>query len=175
MIPVILVMAGIFCSCTNDLNTIKRITFDPKAPDDVTKNMEVFYSDSGYAKVRIFAAIAENYSKPQHIMKLKDKLKVDFFDDRGKITSSLTAKYGEINYATGIMFVQDSVRLWNYADKREMRTNKLFWNQRDSTIYSNEQVTVKSPKGTGTGTSITTKQDFSYYKLTNPQGKYEFE
>lgn len=168
-------MTGIFFSCTNDLDTIKRITFDPKAPDDVTKNLEVYYTDSGYAKVKIYAAIAENFSKPVHITKLKDKLKVDFFDEEGKITSSLTAKYGEINYSTGMMFVQDSVRLWNHADKREMRTNKLFWNQKDSTIYSNEKVTVNSPKGTGYGTSITTKQDFSYYKLSNPQGKYEFE
>lgn len=167
-------MAGILFSCVNDLDTIREITVDPNAPDDVTKNLSMYYTDSGYAKVNIYASIAENYSKPEHVTKLKDSVKIDFYSEDGVITTSLTAKYGEINYATGLMFVQDSVRLWNHKDQREMRTKKLYWNQKDSTIYSLDNVIVSSPKGVGYGTSIKTKQDFSYYKLTNPTGKYEF-
>ena len=168
-------MAGIFFSCSNDLDSIKRVTFDPKAPDEVTKDLSVYYTDSGYAKVNIYAAIAETYSKPEHITKLKDSLKVDFFDEKGVITTTLTAKYGEINYATGQMFVKDSVRLYNYHDQRELRTKTLYWNQKDSTIYTNDNVRLKSRKGVGFGTSIRTKQDFSYYKLTDPRGQYEFD
>src|SRR5690606_7236517 len=98
-IPVIIVMTGIFFSCSNDLDSIKKVTFDPKAPDEVTKDLSVYYTDSGYAKVNIYAAIAETYSKPEHITKLKDSLKVDFYDENGIITTTLTAKYGEVNYA----------------------------------------------------------------------------
>jgi LPS export ABC transporter protein LptC len=167
-------MAGILFSCSNDLDNIRKVTFDPNAPDDITKNVSMYYTDSGYARVNIYAAIAETYSKPEHITKLKDTVKIDFYNEFGVITTSLTAKYGEVNYSTGEFFVQDSVRLVNIKDKRELRTKKLTWNQKDSTIYSDDDVIVKSPKGIGYGTSIKTKQDFSYYKLTDPRGKYEF-
>lgn len=167
-------MAGILFSCSNDLDNIRKVTFDPNAPDDITKNVSMYYTDSGYARVNIYAAIAETYSKPEHITKLKDSVKIEFYNEYGVITTSLTAKYGEVNYSTGEFFVQDSVRLFNIKDKRELRTKKLTWNQKDSTIYSDDDVIVKSPKGIGYGTSIKTKQDFSYYKLTDPRGKYEF-
>ncbi|MFO0494311.1 MAG: hypothetical protein ACK50Y_02160, partial [Flavobacteriia bacterium] len=68
-----------FTSCVNDLETIQRVTYDPKAPDEVTKNLRVFYTDSGYAQIEITAAIAESYSKPETVTKLKDGLKVNFF------------------------------------------------------------------------------------------------
>ena len=168
-------MAGIVFSCTNDLDEIKTVTFDPKEPDEITKDLNVFYTDSGYAKVNIYAKIAETYTNPQHVTKLKDSLKVDFYSANGIITTTLTAKYGEVNYTTGQLFVKDSVLLYNHKDKRELRTKTLYWNQKDSTIYTNDDVFLTSPKGKGKGSSIKTSQDFSYYKITDPEGNYEFD
>ncbi|MFM9029024.1 MAG: hypothetical protein ACKOQ6_13695, partial [Bacteroidota bacterium] len=60
-IPVGLMLAGILFSCVNDLESIKKVTYDPKAPDEVTKDLSVFYTDSGYARVEITAKLAETY------------------------------------------------------------------------------------------------------------------
>lgn len=164
----------VFSSCTNDLDKIKKITYDPKSPDEVSRNLTIYYADSGYAKLNIFAVHAETYNKP-HVTHLKDSLKVDFFDDNGTITSTLTAKFGEINHDTGMMYVKDSVKLVNHSDKRVLHTTVLYWNQSDSTIYTDQNVRLVSPKGTAYGTSLTTKQDFSRYEITDPRGAYEFE
>lgn len=161
-------------SCTNDLDKIKKITYDPKAPNEVSVNLNIYYADSGYAKLNIFAVHAETYSKP-HITKLKDSLKVDFYDDQGKITTTLTAKYGEVDHETGKMFVKDSVKLVNHADQRTMYTSILYWNQSDSTIYTDQNVRLISPKGKAFGTSLRAKQDFTSYKITDPRGAYEFD
>jgi LPS export ABC transporter protein LptC len=161
-------------SCVNDLESIKKVTYDPKAPDEVTKNLRVFYTDSGYARVEVYAALAETYSKPVAITKLKDGIKVNFFDPEGEIVSTLTALYGEVNYERGTMFVRDSVQLYNHAKKQRMDTEALFWNQRDSAIYTTSNVVVRSPKGILYGDGIRTKQDFSEYEFIKPYGRYDF-
>ncbi len=160
-------------SCVNDLESIQKVTFDPKAPDEVTKNLHVFYTDSGYARVEIFATLAETFSKPASITKLSDGIKVNFFSGDGEIVSTLTALYGEINFDTGQLFVQDSVQLVNHAKQQRLNTERLNWNQRDSSIYTENNVVVRSPKGIVYGDGIRTKQDFSFYEFLKPRGRID--
>jgi LPS export ABC transporter protein LptC len=163
------------CSCVNDLESIQKVTFDPDAPDEVTKNLYVFYTDSGYARVEIFAALAQTYSKPESITKLKDGIKVNFFSAEGEVVSTLTALYGEVNYTKGTFFVRDSVQLLNHAKKQRLETESLFWNRKDSSIYTSSNVIVRSPKGILFGEGIVTKQDFSFYEFLKPSGKINFD
>ncbi len=162
-------------SCENDLETIKKITFDSKAPDESTKNLRVLFSDSGYAKVEIYAAIAETFRGKESTTIVKDSLRVNFFSEKGDIVSTLSAKYGEINNTKGTILVKDSVRLYNFEKKQTLETEALFWNQNDSTIYSLSQVIIKLPKGIVFGNGIKTDQNFSRYELLKPTGKIELE
>jgi LPS export ABC transporter protein LptC len=162
-------------SCENDLEAIKKITFDAKSPDETTKNLSVIYSDSGYAKVQIYAALAETFRGKESITKVKDSLRVNFFSERGEVVSTLSARYGEINYTKGTILVKDSVRLYNFAKKQTLETESLFWNQKDSSIYSLSQVIIKSPKGIILGDGIRTNQSFSKYVLLKPSGRVELE
>lgn len=174
-IPASLVLAGFLFSCVNDLDQIRRVTYDPKAPDEVIQDMEVFYTDSGYAKVRIYAKLAETYSFPVPVTKLKDGVKVDFYDESGEIVSTLTALYGEVRLQEGTMFVRDSVRLFNYEKDQRMETEELIWNQKDSLIYTEKSVVVKSPKGLMYGQGVRTKQDFSTYTFMRPTGQINMD
>ena len=162
-------------SCENDLEAIERISFDAHSPDETTKNLKMIYADDGYARVEIYASLAETFRGKEEITKIKDSLKVHFFNEKGEIVSKLTALYGEINYSKGTMMVKDSVRLYNYEKKQTLETEALFWNQKDSSIYSRSSVIVRSPKGTIFGEGIRTKQDFSKYELIKPVGKFEME
>lgn len=168
-------IALVASACVNDLDTIKKITFDEKSPDETTKNLHVLLDDDGYAKVEIYAALAETFRGKNHITKVKDSLRVNFFNDKGKIVSTLSALYGEVNFTLGTLIVRDSVRLYNFEKKQTLETEALFWNQKDSSIYSLSQVIVRSPKGVLLGDGIRTKQDFSFYEFLKPQGKIELE
>lgn len=174
-IPVVIFMTGILFSCVNDLDAIERVTYSSDAPDEVTQNLKILYTDSGYAQVRITATLAETSKTPKHITKLKDGLRVDFFNDAGDVGSTLTALYGEVNYATGMMFVRDSVVLYNYEKKQWLETEELFYNQNDSTIFTKKYVVVKKEgKGiTGTGDGIQTNQTFKDYIITKPTAKID--
>lgn len=164
-------LAGILFSCVNDLNDVKKITYDPKSPSEVTENLEVFYTDSGYPKIRLFAKLAESYATPKQVTKFRKGLKVEFFDDAGEVVSILTSQYGEIQTEEGKMFVRDSVELFNVVKQQRLKTEELIWNQKDSLIYSNKSVVVTSPNGILYGKGIQTTQDFENYTFVQPRGK----
>jgi LPS export ABC transporter protein LptC len=166
----------IIYSCENDLEAIQKITFDTNTPDETTKDLHIMISDSGYAKVEIIATLAETFRNKTHITKVKDSLRVNFFNDKGKVISTLFALYGEINFTNGTIIVKDSVRLYNFKNKQMLETEALYWNQRDSTIYSLSQIIVRSPKGIVIGKDgIKTTQEFNKYELLKPEGKIQIE
>lgn len=174
-IPAIAMMAGILFSCVNDLEDVKKVTFDPKSPSEVTTDLEVFYTDSGYPKIRLYAKLAESYTTPKVVTKLKKGLKVDFYNESGLIVSTLTAKYGEIQTQEGKMMVRDSVQLYNHAKQQRLTTEELIWNQNDSLIYTDKSVVVTSPKEKLFGQGIRTKQDFSTFTFLRPTGKFNLD
>ncbi len=162
-------------SCVNDLDSIKRVTSRSDAPDDVTEDLEIMQTDSGYAQFQLYAKIAETYTKPEALTKLKGGLKVNFFSKNGEIVSTLTASYGEINMSKGMFFVRDSVQLVNYEKNQRMETEELFWSQKDSSVFTNKAVIVRNPKGVLFGQGIRTKQDFSTYVFLKPTGRIDFD
>ena len=95
-------------------------------------------------------------------------LKVNFYDFKGQVVSVLTAHYGEVDYETGKMVVRDSVNLRNLAKEQLLETEELWWNQRDSSIYTDKYVNVTSPKDHGHGQGIRTTQSFNKYKILKP-------
>jgi LPS export ABC transporter protein LptC len=162
-------------SCENDVAMVQRISYQADAPTESTKNLVLTYATDGYAKVEIHAALAETYRGQAQITKIKDSLKVYFFNETGEIVSTLSALYGEINYNTGELMVKDSVRLYNHKKKQTLETEALFWNQKDSSIFTESAVIVRSPKGKLFGKGIRTKQDFSNYVLLQPVGSWQIE
>ena len=168
-------MAGILFSCVNDFDTIEKVTYNPNAPDEVITDLEVFYNDSGTAQIRIYAKLAESYTKPHKITKLKDGIQVDFFSSNGTIISTLTALYGEVNFETGKIFVQDSVQLKNHEKNQVLSTERLFWNQKDSTVYTNNNVVIRTPTGILYGKGIRTKHTLAAdeFKFFKPYGQLD--
>ena len=158
-------------SCTNDLDTINRITIKSTDPDERIQNLELFFTDSGFAKVRIFAKIAEMYTQPITVTKLKDSICVFFYTPEGKVETILTGRYGEYFPKENRVFIQNHVVLENLEKSRKMETEELFWKQADSSIYTNRLVTITTPDGKFYGDGIKAKQDFSTYEFIHPRGK----
>ena len=172
-ILIVFLFSATLTSCVNDLDTIRKITYKSTDPDDRTRDLVVLYTDSGYAKVQVFAKIAETYTKPQQVTKLKDGVKVNFFSEDGEIVSVLTALYGEIHQNDGTMFVRDSVVLFNREKNQRLETEELHWSQKDSSIYTNKAVVIRKNNAILFGQGIKTKQDFTEYEFIQPRGSMD--
>jgi LPS export ABC transporter protein LptC len=162
-------------SCENEMSSIQKISFEGSTPDESTDKLNIIYSDSGIARVKIFASRSETFRYKQNITKMYDSLRVDFYSTKGNIISTLSALYGEIDHSKGIIIVRDSVRFKNLIKDQTLETEELTWTQNDSIIYSNSQVIVKTSKGNVSGSGIRTKQDFDSYEILNPSGSIKLE
>lgn len=161
----------ILSACVNDLDNIKKVTVSNTDPDERVKNLELLMTEDGYAKVKVFAGLAETYRQPKEITKLKNGINVQFFNEKGKIETTLTGKYGELYPEEGTMWIKNDVTLTNIHLKQVLKTEELFWNQKDSTIFTERLVTIISPQGKFYGDGIRSKQDFSSYEFIHPRGK----
>ncbi|MBW7867275.1 MAG: LPS export ABC transporter periplasmic protein LptC [Brumimicrobium sp.] len=171
LFPAIVLIAGIFFSCSNDLDQVKKITTHPDNPDETSEMLHIIYTDSGLAKVEIFARIAETYTHPKSITKFKDGLKVHFFDNQGKIESILTSKYGQIDDESGIIMVRDSVKLVNIEDQRTMETEVLYWKKGGDSIYTNKAVVITTKDMILSGVGAWTTPSFDTAQFFKPTAK----
>ena len=166
-----ILLAGVLLSCENNSGEIQRITHFENAPDEYTENLNMFHNDSGQTKVNLYANVSQTFYEPKHITNFKDYLRVDFFDKAGIKVSTLIALSGVFDHDEGIVEVQDSVRLFNYAKEQQLETEYLIWNKNDSTIRTDRNVQVRSPKEILKGKGLVTKQDFSFFEILEPTGK----
>lgn len=175
VIPVVLCMTGILFSCVNDLDTIQKVTSKPNTPDEVTQDLNLHYTDSGYARIKVYAKLAETINTPARLTRLMDFVKVDFYSEDGKVISTLTSLYGEVDYETGLMMVKDSVVLHNIAENQILETEILFYNQKDSTVYTDKYVILKKEGegiiGRGKGIRTTPFGQFTKGDIFEPEGK----
>lgn len=169
LFPVILVVAGMFFSCSNDLEQVKRITMSPNSPEETSENFHVIFTDSGYASFELFAGIAETYIEPKRVTQFKNGLKVLFFDDHGNITSLLTSVYGEVDEETGNIEVRDSVEFLNQSTQELLKTEVLYWNKIADSIYTDKPVVLKAPDKVITGIGARTNHLMDTLVVYKPQ------
>jgi len=155
--------------CENDLETIRKITFKPNDPNERTRDLELIYTDSGYAQIQLHASLAETYYIPEKITKFKEGINVNFFTKKGIVSSNLTANYGELLQGNQTV-VRDSVKLCNISQQQCMYTEELHWNQETQAMYTDKLVRVVSNDGVFYGDGIRTTQDFKKYEFLRPRG-----
>ena len=155
--------------CENDLETIRKITFKPNDPNERTRDLELIYTDSGYAQIQLRASLAETYYTPEKITKFKEGINVNFFTKKGIVSSKLTANYGEL-FQGNQTVVRDSVRLCNIDQQQCLFTKELHWNQETQAMYTDKLVKVVSKDGVFYGDGIRTTQDFKKYEFIRPRG-----
>ncbi len=124
----------------------------------------VFFSDSGATKAVLFAKHMRIFDQPSET--LLDTIKVDFYNDTGQKTSTLTANKGRVNDATKDLYAIDSVVTVSDSGTT-LKTQELMWRNRDKKIVSDKFVTIISPKEKIQGYGFESDQSLKNYTIYN--------
>jgi len=154
-------------ACTNNIKDVNNIATTKKAKAEVASNVEILYSDSAVVKVRILSPTMKRYKhKGESYDEFTDGLKVEFLDERKKVTSWLEADYALRKDREKKIFVEKNVILYNkHNDKLE--TDELVWDESAKEVYTSRPVKISQPsKGdTSFGYGFKADQEFTRFEI----------
>ncbi|WP_215226466.1 LPS export ABC transporter periplasmic protein LptC [Echinicola shivajiensis] len=140
----LLLILSIGFSCRESVDLRQLQNYD--GPTRITTGMEVYRSDSAVVKVKVNAEqqlVFDNGNSefPKGIL-------IHFFDDEGKLTSTIQADKGFQNQKDKIYRGEGDVRVHNLENGTKLNSEELYWDERNGRIFTEKFVTVTKADGT---------------------------
>jgi LPS export ABC transporter protein LptC len=164
------VLSGCFfvCGCSNNYQEVQDLA-KKKTPVDVANNVESYLSQDGSLRAKLMAPIMTMQQRADTPKtEFPKTLRVDFYDST-KIQSKLFAKYGLYYNNKRLVFLRDSVIIFNVQGDT-LRCEELWWDQDKQLIYTSVPVHIRKPDEQIDGTGLTADQNFTHWTINNAKG-----
>lgn len=138
-------------------------------PSQESWNSTVVYTDSGQVRAVLWAGHIAVFAQGQYTL-LSDSIHVDFFDDMGKHSSTLTARRGRVNDRTEDLEADERVHLVS-DEGTVLKTERLSWHNATRTIRSDTFVEILSPREQLTGHGLVSDQGLKNYRILRVAGQ----
>jgi len=163
--------AILFFGCEkNNLQEIKAIISAETLPMQEAKNFESLFTDSGQVRFSIKAPVLLRFETDgQDYTEFPNGLELKKFDEHNKVISSITSDYARQYVAEQKWEAKNNVIATN-ANGDTLKTELLYWEQKEKRIYTNEFVRIIRADQQFTGTGMTSDQNMQNWKITNPKG-----
>ncbi len=165
-----LVISAGFIACEDKLAPPKTDVNTQDTPDQESWNSTVSFSDSANVVAILNAGYMGHYPGKGYI-KIDSGAKVDFFK-AGEIVSTLTGKSGIVLDSTKDIEIYDSVVVVN-KEGSVLKTDKLFWNNKEQRVYSDQFVHIKTPNEEIQGVGFESDQNLTNYKIYKVTGTFD--
>lgn len=165
-----LVMVLFLFSCTNDPAEVKKVSIPDDLPMEVTRDLDLTYSDSGFVRLNLRAPVAEYYpnlEEPER--RFPDGINVKFFDSFGREESRMQADYAVQFLNQELWQANGNVVVVNKKGE-QLNTEELFWDQKTEEIYSEEFVRLTTGQEVIMGEGFTADQTFENYEINKVTG-----
>lgn len=154
-------------SCANDLDEINQLFTTVDTNIEHATNVKVIYSDSARVRLQVTGPKLERHvgrQDPKDVF--TGGVHVEFLNDQLVTLSWLDAKYLERKQNESLVFVRDSVVLYN-KENEKLETSELIWDEENEYIYTDKFVRITQPeKGdTSYGYGFETNKDFTEFKI----------
>lgn len=168
-LSLILVSIFLFSSCEDKFKPTQTSLNAEDSPSQESWNSKVIFSDSGNVKAILLAGHISVYTNKEYTL-IDSGAKVDFYK-KGMKVSTLTGRRGKVDDRTKDIEMFDSVVVVN-NEGSELRTQKLFWNNKTQRVSSDEFVRIKTPTETIEGVGFESDQSLKNYKIFKVSGSF---
>ena len=136
---------------------------------EVSHQVEVLYTDSGYLKAKITAPVVNNYSGNDPYQEMPQGIKAYTYYLDGGLASSISAQYAVRKQGGGVIEARNKVVITNVKGDT-LNTEQLFWKEKEKRIYTNKFVRITTPTKIFFGDGLESNQEFTHYRIINLRG-----
>ncbi len=176
--PGVVVMLLLFLSiaCSSEKKEIVDVAFDPEKTYTMkATEVNTLISDSGITRYRLNAKewwVFEKAKDPYWYF--PEKIYVEKFD---------TLFHTEASIKADTAYYYTKRELWELIGHVEVEslqgehfeTSRLFWNQKEEKVYSDEYIRIEQEDKIVTGIGFESNQNMTQYKIFNSQGIFPVE
>jgi LPS export ABC transporter protein LptC len=173
-IPVFLLFSSAvtFSSCGDQ--DLSEQDFAPyEGPVSIIENIELIFSDSAKAKVKLLAKKQFEYTNGDR--HFPEGVYIEFYNREEILETTLQANSGTLDGETNIYTVVGDVKIRNILQDKSLFSEELHWNPATEKIYTDKNVIIVQDGEKITGTGLEASQDFENYEIKNPKGSFAIE
>lgn len=137
------------------------------------ENITMYYTEKNRMKVLLKAKKINEFQNGNS--EFPEGIFLEFYDDFGKITSTLRANTAYYIKAENKWRGLGDVEVINVEKQQQLNTEELFWKPDTKKIFTDKFVTIKLENEILYGTGFDADQDLSNYTMKNPEGEFEVE
>ena len=147
----------------------KPIIYD--GPLNEVEDVDMIYTEKDRIKVKMKAKKANELQNGDR--EFPDGIFLEFFDETGKLTSTLAANQAYFFKAENKWRGRGKVEVKNIEKKQQLNTEELFWKPETKKIFTDKFVTIKTESEILYGTGLDATENLSTYTITNPEGEMD--
>lgn len=167
---IVVIIISLACS-----DGVKKIEDYPayEGPSMEVDSSTILYSDSAVVRIKIKAPRQLEFENGDK--EFPKTIFIEFFEPDGSLSSTLYANTAFYNKETDLYHAVGDVEVIGYIEPQKLNSEELYWDPKKEEIYTDKFVKIETEDQISTGTGLTAKQDFSTYRILNPQGTIYIE
>jgi LPS export ABC transporter protein LptC len=140
-------------------------------PLSEAEDVELYYSDKDQVKIRMTAPLLYEFKNGDR--EFPKGIYMEFFDDFGKMESTLKANHAFFFKTENQWRGRDNVEVKNIQKNEQLNTEELFWKPIDKKIFTDKFVTIRQQGDVIYGEGLDATEDLSDYTITKLSGRFE--
>lgn len=158
----------IFSACENNLEEVNSLSAKEKILEEAT-NVTLYISEGGQLSAKLVGPTMLSSSEDTVVTIFPNKLHVDCYDSLGKITSQISAHYGRYNQTVGLVYLKDSVVIFNTKGDT-LRSQDLWYDEIKGKIYTENDVEITDINGITYGKGLESDAELKHRTIFNSRG-----
>jgi LPS export ABC transporter protein LptC len=162
-------VALIFCllaSCETRENAKPAVY---EGPITEGEQVQLLYVEHDVLKLKVNAKKIQEFVSGDR--EFPEGLYMEFYDETGKITSTLKANHAYYFEKENQWRGRGNVEVKNLESNEQLNSEELFWKPDSKRIFTEKFVTIRQQNDIIYGTGLDAAQDLSDYRISHPEGE----